>query len=196
MRGIEHIPWLYDASMTLMERGPLGRWRRWLTADVRGRVLEIGCGTGRNLPLYVVPPIAFDPDFAVVRVARSRARHARLLVASAEALPFRDEAFDTVVSSLVLCSVNDPEVAVREVRRVLAPDGSLRALEHVRGSGFYGRMQDKIQPFWTWLNGGCHPNRETQSTLTRGGFKIGERKADGVMRRLVARKSVHSSLSS
>jgi SAM-dependent methyltransferase len=186
VRGIEHIPWLYDASMALMERGPLGRWRRWLTSDVRGRVLEIGCGTGRNLPLYAAPPFAFDPDIALVRVARSRAPRARLLVASAEALPFRDGAFDTVVSSLVLCSVSDPEVAVREVRRVLAEDGSLRALEHVRGRGFYGRMQDAIQPFWTWLNGGCHPNRETEATLTRGGFEIAERKADGVMRRLVA----------
>ncbi|HEY4640880.1 MAG TPA: class I SAM-dependent methyltransferase [Thermoanaerobaculia bacterium] len=189
MRGIEHIPWLYDATMSLMERGPLGRWRRWLTSNVRGRVLEIGCGTGRNLPLYVEPPVAFDPDLACVRVARSRAPHARLLVASAEALPFRNGAFDTIVSSLVLCSVGDPLAAVRELRRVLAPGGSLRALEHVRGGGFRGRVQDAIQPFWTWLNGGCHPNRDTESTLTRGGFAIGERNADGVMRRLVCRAS-------
>lgn len=185
MRGIEHIPRLYDASMTLMELGRLGRWRRWLTSSACGRVLEIGCGTGRNLPLYPAPPVAFDPDIALVRVARSRAPRARLLVASAEALPFRDGAFETVVSSLVLCSVGDPVAAVRELRRVLTPGGSLRAIEHVRGRGVYGRIQDAIQPFWTWLNGGCHPNRDTESTLTNGGFAIAERKADSVMRRLV-----------
>jgi malonyl-CoA O-methyltransferase len=122
MRGIEHIAWLYDASMALMECGRLGRWRRWLTSGASGRTLEIGCGTGRNLPLYAVPVVALDTDFALVIVARSRAPHARLLVASAEALPFRDGMLDTVVSSLVLCTVGDVPRALRELARVLAPE--------------------------------------------------------------------------
>jgi ubiquinone/menaquinone biosynthesis C-methylase UbiE len=178
MRGTEHVPWLYDALMALMERGRLGEWRRWLAAGARGRTLEIGCGTGRNLPLYATPVVAFDPDLALVRVARSRAPHARLLVASAEALPFRSAAFDTVISSLVLCTIGDVPRALRELARVLAPGGTLRALEHVRTN----RLQDLVQPFWTWLTGGCHPNRETEAALVEGGFAIGEREARGTMR--------------
>ncbi|MEM1176819.1 MAG: class I SAM-dependent methyltransferase [Acidobacteriota bacterium] len=192
MRGLEQIPWFYDAFMAVCERFGLLRWRRKLTGWARGRVLEVGCGTGRNLELYGTPepPVAFDPCLEVVLRARRRRPDARLLVASAEDLPFRDGAFDHVVSCLVFCSVPDPERGLREVARVLDHGGELLMMEHVRHtSPGAARAQDLIQPIWTAVSGGCHPNRDTESTVRRAGFEIdpGTRRARGVMRLLIAR---------
>lgn len=187
MRGVEHIPWFYDLSMAVMERSGMRRWRIWLAESATGRVLEIGCGTGRNLSLYARPPIASDPDLTLVLAARGRGAGARLLVAAAENLPIRGGSLDTVISSLALCSVADPPRALSEVRRVLRDGGSLRALEHVRASArLIAWLQDAGQPLWTWFTGGCHPNRDTEAAIARAGFGIVERTARGVMRRLVA----------
>lgn len=191
MRGVEQIPWLYDAMCTVMEWTGLSRWRAWLVNGARGRTLEVGCGTGRNLPRYSadVQLIALEPDPDALRVAKRRANNALLVRASAEALPFRQGAFDTVVSSLVFCSVPKPEVGLREIGRVLAPEGQLRMLEHVRHrSGFIGWLQDLIQPAWTVIAGGCHPNRRTEATVEASGFVISEegRRSQGTMRRFVA----------
>jgi SAM-dependent methyltransferase len=187
MRGIEHMPRLYDASMAVMERFGLRRWREWLASGASGRVLEIGCGTGRNLPLYRAAEllVAFDPALELVAVARNRAPHARVLVAAAEALPFRSDSFDVVVSSLVLCSVSDPAQAVSEAARA---GRTLRALEHVRSTWrVQAWLQDFVQPAWTWVTGGCHPNRRTESTIARE-FEIETRTARGTMRRLSAKR--------
>ena len=189
MRGIEHVPWLYDALCALCERGGFGRWRRWLVAGARGRTLDLGCGTGRNLPLLPsgARAIGVEPSPAPLARARRRAPRVPLVQARAEALPFRDGAFDTVLSGLVFCSVGDPARGLTEVRRVLHPDGELRMLEHVRaGSPWVGRFQDSIQPAWTWLTGGCHPNRDTEAAVARAGFHIGDRRAQGTMRRFTA----------
>jgi ubiquinone/menaquinone biosynthesis C-methylase UbiE len=113
-----------------------------------------------------------------------------LVQARAEALPFRDGAFVTVVSGLVLCSVTDPLRALDEVRRVLQPGGQLRMLEHVRSTTpWRARLQDRLQPWWTLLTGGCHPNRETERLVERAGFTIDAqgRRARGNLRRFVAR---------
>src|SRR5262249_44588219 len=125
MRGVEHIPWAYDAICAFAEWRGLARWRHWLVAGARGRTLDLGCGTGRNLPLYArdVRPIGVDPAADSLARARRRAPGALLVRASAEALPFRDGVFDTVVAGLVLCSVSDPPRALAEARRVLLPDG-------------------------------------------------------------------------
>ncbi len=186
MRGVEHIPWAYDAFMALTEPFGLGRWRHKLLAAATGRTLEVGCGTGRNLPLY--PPaarvVAFDPDLRVLLAARRRAA-GPLLVASAEALPFRATSFEAVVSSLVFCSVGDPQRGLREAGRVLAPGGRLHMMEHVRhGRPLLARLQDASQPIWTWISGGCHPNRDTETTVESAGFTIDPetRRASGVMR--------------
>jgi ubiquinone/menaquinone biosynthesis C-methylase UbiE len=191
MRGLEQIPWLYDLGLALLERGRLGRWRAWLAGGVRGRVLDLGTGTGRNLPLLPrdAAAIAVDPHRANLARARRRAPRVPLVLARAEALPFRDGAFDTVVSGLVLCSVEDVPVALAEVRRVLAPSGTLRALEHVRGVGPLGALQDRVQPTWTTVTGGCHPNRETERALRDAGFEIDPAsiRSRGVMQRLEAR---------
>ena len=190
MRGVENIPWAYDAFMALVEPFGLGRWRRRLLRGASGRTLEVGCGTGRNLPLYAADAavVALDPDLRVLLAARRRAA-GPLVAARAEALPFRADAFDHVVSSLVFCSVPDPGRGLREVGRVLAARGRLHMMEHVRHQRpLLSRLQDVLQPPWTWISGGCHPNRDTEDAVEAAGFAIDpeSRRASGVMRLFTA----------
>ncbi len=191
MRGLEQIPWLYDLGMALLERAGLRSWRSWLVSGASGRTLDLGTGTGRNLPLY--PPgvraVAVDPHRENLARARARAPGVPLVLARAEALPFRAGVFDTAVSGLVLCSVDDPAASLSELRRVLRPGGALRILEHVRERGWRGRLQDLVQPAWTAASGGCRPNRETERSVEEAGFAVepGTRRERGTMRRLAAR---------
>ena len=192
MRGIERVPWLYDAILAFAEWRGLAEWRRWLAHGAHGRTLDLGCGTGRNLTLFPagVRAIGLDPAFDSLRRARRRAPATPLVCGSAEALPFRPETFDTVVCGLVLCSVPDPTRGLAEIRRVLRPGGALRALEHVRSARRWkARFQDWIQPAWTWLAGGCHPNRDTERTVESAGFAIDAdgRRAAADFRRFAAR---------
>jgi ubiquinone/menaquinone biosynthesis C-methylase UbiE len=113
-----------------------------------------------------------------------------LVLASVEALPFRDGVFDTVVSALVFCSVADPVRGLAEVRRVLRPGGTLRMLEHVRSTRpWKARWQDRLQPAWTRFTGGCRWNRDTERAVEQAGFVIEPdgRRAKGDMRRFAAR---------
>ncbi|HME96661.1 MAG TPA: class I SAM-dependent methyltransferase [Methylomirabilota bacterium] len=192
MRGVEQIPWLYDAICAIYERLGLGRWRRWLVGGASGRVLDVGCGTGRNLALLPrgVVAVGLDPSWDAVQRARGRAPQVPLVLGRAEALPFRDAAFDTVLSGLVFCTVPDAQRGLDEVRRVLAPHGQLRMLEHVRSTRpWKARFQDRVQPIWTRLAGGCHPNRDTERAVESSGFRIDleTRRARDEMRRFVAR---------
>lgn len=192
MRGVEQIPWLYDGFMSLTDAMGLRRWRRWLAAGSRGRVLEIGAGTGRSLPLHqnASRVVAVEPNADAIRRARIRTPNALIVRANAEALPFRDDAFDTVVSSLVFCSVDDPDRGLEEIRRVLRPDGTLRMLEHVRSTNRFGAwLQDAVAPLWCRLTGGCHPNRRTEESVERAGFRIdrSQYRKKRTLRRFVAR---------
>jgi ubiquinone/menaquinone biosynthesis C-methylase UbiE len=135
--------------------------------------------------------VGVDPCPQSLARARRRSPGTPLVRARAEALPFKDGAFDTVVSGLVLCSVEDPPRAASEILRVLAPGGTVRALEHVRSTiPWKARMQDFTQPAWTALSGGCHPNRATERTIEEAGLVIdpATRRARDTMRRFEARR--------
>jgi ubiquinone/menaquinone biosynthesis C-methylase UbiE len=194
VRGLEQIPWLYDLGMALADARGLGRWRRWLVGGAAGRVLEVGCGTGRNLPLYPpsARPVAVDPEWENLLRARRRAPAVPLVQARAEALPFCGGAFETAVASLVFCSVDDPGAGLAEVRRVLAPGGALRMIEHVRARRpWAARLQDLVQPLWTRATGGCRPNRDTERAVEGARFRIEAdgRRASGALRRFSARRA-------
>jgi ubiquinone/menaquinone biosynthesis C-methylase UbiE len=195
VRGIEQIPWLYDAICAAYELFGLARWRRWLVAGARGHVLDLGCGTGRNLALLTpdTSAVGLDPAWDALQRARRRAPRVPLVVGSAEALPFRDASFDTVLSALVFCSVPDARRGLVEVKRILRGGGRLRMLEHVRSATpWKARAQDWIQPVWTRLSGGCHPNRETEHTVEAAGFLVEAdgRRAKGDLRRFSARPKI------
>lgn len=169
---------LYDPVMAPIELLSLRRTRRSLVADAPGRVLEIGAGTGLNLPHYraAVEVIATEPEPAMLERACRRAAAApvpvRLVLASAEALPFPDAAFDTVVVTCVFCTVPDPERGFWEIHRVLKPGGELRLLEHVRApSPWAARLQDRLTPRWSRIAGGCCLNRPTLETALAAGFQ-------------------------
>jgi ubiquinone/menaquinone biosynthesis C-methylase UbiE len=192
MRGVEQIPWLYDLGLSVSERLGFIRWRRWLAEGSSGTTLDLGTGTGRNLPWFNAagPVVAIDPSPHNLRAARGRQPGALLVRARAEELPFRDRTFDTVVSGMVFCSVDEPDRGFAEVRRVLKAGGALRMIEHVRSSSpLEARWQDLIQPAWTWLAGGCRNNRQTERAVVEAGFEIelATHRARGTMRRFVAK---------
>jgi SAM-dependent methyltransferase len=122
--------------------------------------------------------IALEPDRHYRRRLRARARQAsvpvEIIETTAEALPFPDESFDHVVSSLVLCSVSDLETTLAEIHRVLRPHGTLNYLEHVRGHGRLGRWQDRLTPLQRRLADGCHLNRDTAAAIRQAGFHLEE----------------------
>ena len=173
------IGWLYDLLGRRAERGELGALRRTLLADVEGDVLEIGAGTGANLPHYrrAARVVALEPDASMARRLPEKARTAEipveLVTGSADRMPFPDATFDAVVSTFVLCSVEDPAAALAEVRRVLRPDGRLLVLEHVRGEGRLERWQRRVTPLHRKLAGNCHLARDTRASVERAGFDVG-----------------------
>ncbi len=170
---------LYDPMNRGLERTWGAAQRRALLASLRGRVLDIGIGTGANLPYY--PPettvVGIEPDPHMLRRAQAKlAAGGRTSVefrqAPAEALPFADASFDHVVCTLVLCTVHEPDRALAEIRRVLKPEGEVYFLEHVRPDGGKGRLLDIVRPVWSAMSAGCIVNRRTGQLLERAGFHI------------------------
>jgi len=156
------------------------RYRRQALSDAFGRLLMIGVCPGNDLR-YIPPAVtsvaAVEPEPAFRRMASALAgRHGvavDIVDGVAESIPFPDNSFDSVHVGLVLCSVDDVAVSLREIRRVLAPGGRLVVLEHVRGDGAMGRFQDLIAKPWSWLASGCHPNRRTVDAIAAAGFDTG-----------------------
>jgi ubiquinone/menaquinone biosynthesis C-methylase UbiE len=179
-RGHRLFAAVYDRLGRRAEAGWMGDRRRELLAAARGRVLEVGAGTGANLPHYrdIEELTLTEPDPAMRRrVAPKLAGLAfpvTVLDAPAEALPAPDASVDTVVVTIALCSVDDPARALAEARRVLVPGGRLLFIEHVRGEGRRGRWQERVTPLWRRLFGGCHPNRDTVASIRAAGFEIEE----------------------
>lgn len=171
---------LYDLIMRGPEAAGLTEWRRELLARARGRVLEIGPGTGVNLPLYSEAAgdlVALEPNPAMAarldEQAYAGSGTLTFVEGYAHDVPFEDESFDTVVATLVLCSVRDPLEALTELKRVLRPEGRLLFLEHVAAPDEGLRTwQDRVDPIWNRITGDCHLNRRTAEHLVAAGFVI------------------------
>ena len=168
----------YDRSIAKVERAGLRDLRQGLLAPASGKVLEIGGGTGLNLPLYgpSIELTVTEPDPPMLKRLQRKVGEqrpaAKVLRAPAEDLPFEDGTFDTVVSTLVLCGVDDQPRALREVRRLLRPGGTLLFIEHVRSDEpGLARFQDRMN----WLNRFvvcCDCNRPTLQTIEETGFEV------------------------
>jgi SAM-dependent methyltransferase len=170
----------YDRQIAKTEKAGLRAFRERLLAGASGDVLEIGAGTGANLPCYspaVGSLTVTEPQPAMLRHlernVRARRPAARVLRAPAEDLPFDDDSFDVAVSTLVLCGVDDQPRALRELRRVLRPGGRLLFIEHVRSDDpRASRLQDRLN----WLNRlvvCCDCNRPTLDSIRAAGFTVG-----------------------
>jgi ubiquinone/menaquinone biosynthesis C-methylase UbiE len=171
---------IYDPVMVPADALGLARWRDWATAIRGQRVLEVGVGTGLNLPHYSAGRMicGFDPSGAMLRHAVRRSRHDGtrrpcFCQAFAEEMPFADHVFDAAVGTLVFCTIADPVKALAELRRVLLPSSPLRLIEHVRLKGRgASRVQDLLTPFWRRVAGGCTLNRDTVRIVEGSGFKV------------------------
>lgn len=173
---------LYDVVMDRADAAGLADERRRLVSDLEGTVVEVGCGTGHMFPHYSARAkvIAIENDARFAARARERAKTVAAQVTvtdgDALALPLADASADAVVLGLVLCSVNDVPRALAEAKRVLAPGGELRLLEHVRSPRpITGLLMDAANPIWLALNGqGCRMNRDTERALADAGITVSE----------------------
>ncbi len=171
---------LYDTLMLRSDSAGFADERRRLVADISGNVVELGCGTGLMFPYYSesVKLLAIDLDQEFLARAHERARSAVASIevrqASAEAIPAAEHSQDAVVVSLLLCSVENIEKVLGEVRRVLKPGGKLALIEHVRSDGAVaGPLMDVLDPVWLYLNRqGCHMNRRPLTRLRQCGFVV------------------------
>ncbi len=175
-RGHPLFAAIYDGMTRPLEEGWLGERRERLLSHLTGTVLDVGAGTGANLRHFrhATRVVATEPDPAMRQRLAGKLSEAHVPVeldaTAGESLPYPNASFDAVVYTLVLCTVADPDRALAEARRVLQPDGRLLVHEHIRGRGRLATWQDRITPVWSWLNAGCHPNRDTRAAIQRAGF--------------------------
>jgi ubiquinone/menaquinone biosynthesis C-methylase UbiE len=173
------VPRLINAAMRNKRLVPL---RERQVALARGRVLEIGIGSGLNLPFYrrdIEAVIGIDPSLELLTMAREHTAWlhfpVKLLHGPAEALPLEDRSVDSVVITWTLCSVAAPEQVLAEARRVLQPGGALIFVEHGQApEAGVRRWQDRLTPLWQKLAGGCHLNRPIEGLIAQAGFQIAD----------------------
>ena len=173
---------VYDRMMAVAEEAGLAAHRQALLADAGGRVVEIGGGTGANLPFYrrsVTGLVIAEPEESMAtRLERKLAGYpiaTRVIRAPAERLPLEAASFDCAVATLVLCTVPDPAGALAEIRRLLRPGGRLLFLEHVRAEDpALARWQYRLRVPWSWLGCGCQCNRRTVESVEAAGFSISD----------------------
>ena len=171
------LPRLCDLSMRNSHLTP---YRERVIGAAEGRVLEIGAGSGLNLELYkpsVQDVVALEPDPKLTAMAQRRAEEAlrpvAFLNASAEEIPLDDRSVDTVVTTWTLCSIRDAKHALREMRRVLKPEGRLLFVEHgLAPERGVRKWQNLLDPLWSRISGGCHLNRPIDALIESAGFKI------------------------
>jgi ubiquinone/menaquinone biosynthesis C-methylase UbiE len=174
----EHIlPWLIDLSMRQSRLAP---YRSRVVSAASGRVLEIGIGSGLNLPFYgnlVSQIIGIEPSAKLLHMTRAASRQTSvpldLIEGTAEAIPIDNRSIDTVVTTWTMCSIPVLEQALQEMRRVLKPGGRLLFVEHGRApEPRVCWFQDRLTPVWERFSGGCHLNRAIEDTVAHSGFCI------------------------
>jgi len=170
------LPKLCDVAMRNKQLRP---YRERVIGAAEGRVLEIGIGSGRNLPFYrsqVAELLALEPSPQLTAMARHALRPGmpiNFVEASAEAIPLEDHSVDTVVTTWTLCSIPDAATALTEMRRVLRPSGKLLFVEHgMAPDRNVRRWQDWLTPGWKRISGGCHLNRPISAMIESAGFRI------------------------
>ncbi|RSK28818.1 class I SAM-dependent methyltransferase [Bacillus sp. HMF5848] len=187
----------YDKVMAPLEKRYITAWRKKLLKHAEGRVLEIGGGTGINFPLYrnCEKVIAIEPNPHMIEKSIVRQKQAsvpiQLIESKAEKLPFTDQYFDTIVITLVLCSVDNMEQVIQECKRVLKPNGKLLVLEHVKmEQPVLAGLQHLLTPAWKTIADGCHLNRNPEELIEKYGFNIISRKKylSSLVVSLIARK--------
>ncbi|HEY2337321.1 MAG TPA: class I SAM-dependent methyltransferase [Burkholderiales bacterium] len=189
---------VYDRFMRGSEEACLSKWRAELLRDLSGEVLEVGAGTGSTLGLYpkMVTRLVMaepDPSMRAKLLAKDRPSRVEVADASLDGLPFKDQSFDAVVCSLVLCSVRDQKAALAEIARVLRPGGRLVFLEHVAAEGKPSRLkwQRRIEPVWKHLMGNCHLTRRTEAAIAAAGLDIEHIQRESIRKALpIVRPSV------
>lgn len=179
---------VYDRGFKATEEAGLSAMRRELLAQARGRVLELGAGTGLNLEHYpkgIESLTLVEPDPHMTKqlrqklVGAGRSSEVSVVEAPGENLPFPEDSFDTVAVTLVLCTVPDPAATLEEIKRVLAPGGRFLFLEHVRSEDAgLAKWQDRLEKPWRFLGDGCHCNRDTVAAIGAAGFDLGEVESD------------------
>ena len=171
------LPRLCDLAMRNKQLGP---FRERVIGEAEGRVLEIGVGSGRNLPFYRAPVsevLALEPAPRLIGMARRasdvRSMPVSFVEASAEAIPLEQQSVDTIVTTWTLCSIPQAAMALQEMRRVLRRGGKLLFVEHGLAADEAVRWwQDRLTPAWRCLAGGCHLNRPIRSLIEDAGFRI------------------------
>ena len=173
------FPSVYDTAMKPLEATRFKHIRKRLVHSAEGRVLEIGSGTGMNFPLYrdVISVDAIEPNSRMTQRAQDRLQQARVPIylheVGAEAIPFPDDTFDTVIATLVFCTIPDPETAFAEIHRVSKPGAKILFFEHIRmDSVLLGKTQDVLNPLWEKICDGCQLNRDTLQLIRRSGFLV------------------------